>query len=196
MSEERWAAPPPRQGVLGALDRFIGPGATLAELWLQFGGAAVIACLCFALYWTSDAASDALRGVVVALLALDIAGGVITNATGSAKRWYHRDGQSWQQHLAFVATHIVQLGLVAWLFAGQPWLYLAAAYGLLLVATAAVLAVPGYLQRPLAFAAYAVCFLVAQLPLFSLPGLAWFLPLFYFKLLVSHLVRETPFRPD
>lgn len=196
MSDEQWTVPTPRQGALGALDRFIGPGATAAELWLQFGGATVIACLCFAFYWTSDAASDVLRGVIVALLALDIAGGVITNATGAAKRWYHRAGQGWRQHLAFVAAHIVQLGLVAWLFAEQPWLYLTAAYGLLLVATAAVLAVPGYLQRPLAFGAYAVCFLLAQLPLFSLPGLGWFLPLFYFKLLVSHLVRETPFRPE
>lgn len=196
VTDNHWAASPLRRGALGALDRFIGPGATQAELWLQFGGAAAIACLCFALYWTSNADRDALRAIVVVLLALDIAGGVVTNATASAKRWYHRDGQGWRSHLAFVAAHAVQLALVAWLFAEQPWLYLAASYGLLLIAAGAVLGVPRYLQRPVAYGAYAVCFLTAQLPLFSLPGLGWFLPLFYFKLLVSHLVLETPFRPD
>lgn len=195
MATEHWIPPAPRGGLAGVLDKFVGPGATRAELWLQFAGAAVIAVLCFGFYWGSAALSDPLRIVVVALLAFDIGGGVITNATSSAKRWYHRTGQTPIRHMGFVALHVVQLGLVAWLFAPQPWLYLGASYALLLAVAALVLAVPLYLQRPVAFAAYGCCFLATQLPLFTLEGLGWFLPLLYFKLLVSHLVRETPFRP-
>ena len=34
----RWIPPEPRKGLAGVLDKFVGPGATRAEIVLQFGG--------------------------------------------------------------------------------------------------------------------------------------------------------------
>ncbi|MFZ0613588.1 MAG: hypothetical protein WAM73_15220 [Desulfobacterales bacterium] len=50
------------------------------------------------------------------MLAFDIVGGVTTNATSSAKRWYHRSGQTALNHMGFIALHLLHIFLVAWLF--------------------------------------------------------------------------------
>lgn len=53
-----------------------------------------------------------------------------------------------------------------------------------------------YLQRPIALVMYAGALLLS-LYWFEAPvGLEWFLPLFYLKLLVSHILREEPYRPE
>jgi hypothetical protein len=49
-------------------------------------------------------------------LAFDTAGGIITTATSSARRWYHRSGQGFKQHFAFVSIHLLHLALVSWLY--------------------------------------------------------------------------------
>jgi hypothetical protein len=54
---------------------------------------------------------------------------------------------------------------------------------------------PLYLKRPVALGLYVVALLLS-LYAFDVPaGLAWFLPVFYLKLLVSHLLPEAPFAP-
>jgi hypothetical protein len=128
-------------------------------------------------------------------MALDLAGGVIANATTAAKRWYHRDGQRWWDHIGFVAVHLYPF-LVAWLFRGGDWGYALLTYGFLLLAAGAIVAVPLYLQRATALALYMAGLTLALVVVVPTPGLAWFLPLLYLKLLVSHLVREAPFRPN
>ena len=134
-------------------------------------------------------------GAVIAGFALDIAGGVVTNATGSAKRWYHRRGQGFWEHLGFVSVHLLHILLVGSLYLGfdLEWILLASAF--LLAAAAAILAVPQYLQRPVAHAGYALGVLVSLYLLDAPRGLEWFLPLLYLKVLLSHLVREEPYRP-
>ena len=91
----------PRSGWQGNIDRFIGPGATTAELVLQFVPAVVMA-IAAPLY--AQSISPDFTGWqlgLIAFLAFDFMGGVLTNATAAAKRWYHRPGQGWQQHLSF-----------------------------------------------------------------------------------------------
>lgn len=191
-----WHPPAPRPGLAGALDRFIGPGATRAEIVLQFAIPAIAAILALlharyiGVHWS------AIQYVLCALLAFDIAGGIITNATSSAKRWYHRAGQGFRQHFRTVLLHLAHPALVAWLFLAfdVPWFLAAAGY--LLLASVVVLRVPPYVQRPIAMIAFAVGLLIAMYGLHQPAGLAWFLPLFYLKLLVSHLVKEEPYRPD
>ena len=191
-----WAPPAPREGLAGALDRFVGPGATPAELWLQ--GIYVVAmtgvltghALWRGVDWTPG------QTVVAALLAFDMAGGIVTNATSTAKRWYHRKGQGFRAHLGFVALHVVHIVLVARLFrgGGVDWTYAAVMSLYLLGAAVAILKTPLYLQRAVALGLFA-----ASIPLnaYAFPttaGLEWFIPFLFLKLLVSHLLKEAPFR--
>lgn len=190
-----WDYPPPRRGLAGAWDRFVGPGATRAEVALQI----VLPVLAgIAAPWhaaRSVANWNVLHYIAGTMLAMDITGGIVTNATSSAKRWYHRPGQGFSAHIAFVAIHLVHLLLVSWLFLGMDWSWVWATGGLLFAASTAILLVPLYLQRPIAMTAYAIATWLALFWFRQPPGLEWFLFLFYLKLLVSHLPQEEPYRP-
>lgn len=191
-----WKAPPPRSGPAGALDRFVGPGATRAELTLQLV-LPVLAAIAAPLYASRAVGSWSwFQYAICCALAFDTAGGIITNATSSAKRWYHRAGQGFKQHIGLVSIHLLHLLVVSWLYLAfdVAWLVSAGAY--LLFSALVVLAVPQYLQRPVALAAYACALLIALYVLVQPAGLEWFLPLFYLKLLVSYLPKEEPYRPS
>jgi hypothetical protein len=188
-----WSPPEPRRGLAGEWDKFVGPGQTRAELWLILipallaGLAAPLYAHWVGLGWTH------IQLVIAGLLALDLAGGVVTNATASAKRWYHRPGQGWRQHMAFIAVHALHLTLVAWLFRAGDWLYFVIYYAYLLVASLVILKVRLYLQRPLALLSFAGVLLIHTYSLPPTPGMEWFVPVFFLKLLVSHLVKEAPY---
>lgn len=190
-----WQFPPPRSGLAGAWDKFVGPGATRPEVAFQlvFPAAASIVALLYASQ--VGEAWSLVQYVVCFILAFDVAGGIVTNATSTAKRWYHRDGQGFGQHFGMVSLHLTHIVLVSWLYLGLdvPWALIAGGY--LLVAAAIVLLVPQYLQRATALVSYACGLLVSMYLLRQPEGLEWFLPLFYLKLLVSHLPKEEPYRP-
>jgi hypothetical protein len=190
-----WHFSPPRTGLAGAWDRFVGPGATRAEVALQL---AVPLLAALAAPWhaaRSGADWSTGQAVLGTLLAADIAGGIVTNATSTAKRWYHRAGHGVRQHLLFVLLHGVHLLLVSWAFLQMDWIWVLQTGGFLMAAAAAILLVPRYLQRPVALTAYAASVWLALDVFRRPPGLEWFLILFYLKLLVSHLPREEPYRP-
>lgn len=188
-----WQPPTPRPGLLGAWDRFIGPGATDAELWLMlitsFGAAA--AQVAFAL--GSDVGWSAAQVIVAAVLALDLVGGGVTNATATAKRWYHRRGQGFRAHFGFIVIHAVQPLLVVLFFRTGDWSFFGVVYGYLLLAALVILACPLYLQRPVALTLLLGAFVINAYVLTPTPGLEWLLPVFYTKLLIAHLLKETPF---
>lgn len=189
-----WNFPAPRPGLAGSLDRFIGPGATRAELALQFG-LPTLAAIGAALHAHHAVGGWSwLQYAVCFMLAFDIAGGVVTNATSTAKRWYHRRGQGFQQHFRMVSLHLFHLVIVAWLYLSLDLSWFAVTGAFLLVSAAVVLAVPQYLQRPVAVTVYACALLLSIYVVRQPPGLEWFLPLFYLKLLVSHLPKEEPYR--
>ncbi|MEM6449546.1 MAG: hypothetical protein AAF703_04435 [Cyanobacteria bacterium P01_D01_bin.105] len=185
----------PRSGWKGQLDRFVGPGATPAELLLQLFPSfiAVIAAPLYAS--TLSVALSAWQLSLIAILAFDLVGGVLTNATAAAKRWYHRPGQGWRQHLAFVGVHLFHIGLVAWLFRGADGLFFVSVSNYLLLASGLIVASPLYLQRPVALGLYGLALLGDRYLFAPTPGLEWFLPLFFLKLLVSHLLKEKGYRP-
>jgi hypothetical protein len=180
----------PRTGVSGLWDRLIGPGATNGELALlsmgSIGGTVFVLlnALTRQLEW------NALQYLIALFLAFDLFGGVIANATPSAKRWYHREGQTATHHLVFVAIHIVQLLMVLFFFRPNHWIFLAVSYSYLLVASCFILWMPVKLQRPSAYLAFMGGLLISQSLIAPIPGLEWFLPVFYLKLLVSHLLGE------
>jgi hypothetical protein len=73
-------------------DRAIAPGATRQEVLAGFCAAFAGAGL--ALLLALDAHLPALSTVVVAVVAFDLFGGAVVNATDAAKRWYHRPGRT------------------------------------------------------------------------------------------------------
>jgi hypothetical protein len=188
-----WSSPEPRQGLMGAWDRVVGPGQTRAEFWLILvpsllaGLAAPLYALFAGLGWTTT------QLIVEGVIAFDLAGGVVTNATATAKRWYHRPGQGWRQHLGFIALHFSHLFLIAWLFRGMDWVYFFVFYAYLMAASLIITQVHLYLQRPVAFLLLVIVLLLNFYVLTPTPGLEWFVPLFFLKLLVSHLPKETPY---
>ncbi len=186
-----WAYPAPKD----AFDRFIGPGATRAEIALQLIPPCVIAAGLLAAALINDWGWSAVQMVIAGVLALDLVGGAITNATGAAKRWYHREGQGFRQHMVFILIHILQPALVVIFFDAGNWLFLLGSFGYLVVASLLILLTPLYLQRPLAALLLIVGFLIALYILPAPTGFEWFLPTYYVKLLISHLLREEPYRP-
>lgn len=170
------------------LEWLIGPGATPAEIALQ-GGVAVFG----ALFAFASASPDwpTWKVAVAIVLAFDLAGGVVTTTTTSAKRWYHRPGQGPRQHLGFVAGHVLHLAAVAWIFR-PPFdaTYFVVMTALLLSGATAVVFSPERIRRPVAATVWMVGLWVELARLGPTPGLEWFAPLFFFKLIVGHLLPE------
>jgi hypothetical protein len=135
-----------------------------------------------------------LQYALAAVITFDVVGGVVTNATPSAKRWYHRAGQGFRQHFGFVAGHVVQVALIALAFRFDDALFYGLiVYGYVVMAAAAVLRVPLKLQRSVALLGVCGAVFVAHFVLGPTPALEWFLPLLTLKLLVSHLTVEEPY---
>ena len=191
-----WNYPRPRPGFGGALDRFFGPGTTRAEAWIQalFSIGAAIAMPAYAA--ASGFGWSLLQYTVATWLAFDLVGGIITNATSSAKRWYHREGQGFREHFRFIVFHVAYLLLVAWLFRGLDWFYAGVLSAVLLVAALTVLRAPLYLRRPLAFGLVIIAFVLNEYAFSPTDGLQWFVPFLFIKLIASHALREEPYRPQ
>lgn len=191
-----WNPPDPRRGLKGYYDKFVGPGQTKAEsvlTWTFVLGAGIAMVL---ISLTKEFGWDNLKIILAFLITCDMAGGVITNATSSAKRWYHREGQGFSQHFSFIALHAIQIFLVACVFSSMDWHFFIIVYGYLLLASLFVLIFPLYLQRPAALIALGTSFLISSYVVTSPRGLEWFVPVLMLKLLVSHLLKEAPFRPE
>jgi hypothetical protein len=190
-----WNYPQPRSGFSGAIDKFFGPGTTKAEAWIQavFSVGAGFAMLIYAFVEGFD--WSLIQYILATWMAFDGVGGIITNATSSAKRWYHREGQGFQEHYAFIAIHVIYIFLVAWLFRSMDWLYFGVMAIYLLGAALIILKIPLHLQCPIAFGALAISWLINCCVFSPTPGLEWFVPFLFFKLLVSHALREEPYRP-
>lgn len=184
----------PRDGIRGWLDHITGPGATRAELVLQFTPAVIAAVLAPLHAASLKVEWSNLQLFLIGFLALDLAGGVLTNATSAAKRWFHRPGQRWVQHFKFVLLHLSHIALVAVVFRDSDLEYFFIVGGYLLIASLLILHSPLYLQRTFGIGLFGLGLVSGSYLLVPTPGLEWFLPLFFLKLLVSHLIFEVPFR--
>ena len=179
------------------VDRFMGPGHTGPDLIAQ-GSAGVLCAGLLGWYLaTSPTGPDwsAWQFVLVAVIALDLIGGILTNSTTAAKSWYHRPAPTARRtRLVFVASHLVHLALVSLVLLDQDWSWLAVSGGMLLAATLLIELTPRPVKLVIATGSYAAV-LVLGLILAPLPDvLAWFPALFYLKLLVCFLVPETAAR--
>ena len=161
---------------------------TRGELRLVLS-ASIVASLLAALHvW--DLGMGWLLAIVAALIAFDVVGGAVCNMTDTTKRWYHRPGTAPKDHFGFIALHIVHIVLVAWLFRGDgfDWTFAVIVSAWLLVSAILVLRAPELLKSPLAVALYTVALVLALYWLGPAPGLEWFVPLLFLKLLIGHAV--------
>jgi hypothetical protein len=190
-----WEIPSTPPGWGGRLERFMGPGKTRAESAVEMLGGTIGFAALAAAAATDDAVkswSSIELGLAV-ILALDLVGGVLTNATNSAKRWYHRPGPGRRRaRFLFVATHVLHLAVVAFVLlpdgARWWWTHLA----LLAISTALVELVPVEIKRPTAMAALVFAVAAGQ-AVAPIAGVLSLVPaLFYLKLLVGHMVPEAP----
>lgn len=180
----------PRAGIVGYWDRFIGPGATRAEQSLIIAAALTGALAQWIHSVRIQPDASIWLHLLAAVLMFDILGGVIANATASARRWYHRPGQGARHHLGFIALHGLHLALVAALYRGGDWSWFAMAYAAVLCGATAVVALPAYLKRPMALLLVSAVVIADTFWLAPTPLLPWFLPLLFLKLLYSHLVPD------
>lgn len=191
-----WELPAFRPGIWGSVDKLIGPGATRAEKNIQLYPPFALAAGIVAFGLINQVDWSLWQYVVIAFLAVDMLGGVITNATSAAKRWFFRDGEGFKQHMTFVALHLVQTAMFSWAFLEFNLVWIAGVYGILLAGSAVILKTPLYLQRPVAALIYVVTLFLSLYVFETEPYLEWFLPVLFFKILVSHVLREEPYRPD
>lgn len=184
-------------------DPLFGSGATRTERALALGAGAVgTAIVIGAALVTVGDRWWVIHYVLVALVALDVLGGVVANALNSAKRDHHgppadpsaRAGRIARSPVAFSALHVQPIVLAiavpphAWWW-GLLW------YVVVLLAVVVVVNVPQYLARPVS---YAVAMLaVVSLPVVPAPeGLEWLPLALVLKLVMAHAVREEPYRPQ
>jgi len=191
-----WGLPPLRPGILGKIDKFIGPGATTAEKQIQFFPPLALAVGVVAFGLVKQVEWTIWQYAVVAILAVDMFGGVLTNATSAAKRWYFREGEGFKQHMTFVALHLAQPAMFSWAFLDFNLLWIAGVYGVLLTGSAIILRSPLYLQRPVAAMIYVLTLFLSLYIFETAPYLEWFLPVLFFKILISHALREEPYQPE
>ena len=180
----------PRTGLAGYWDRLIGPGATTAEQGLI----AVVALGGALAQWIAGRQLQPDGAIwlhlLAALLMLDVLGGVVANATASARRWYHRPGQGARQHLAFIALHGLHLALVAAVFRSGDGVWFVIVYTALMCGAALTVALPTHLKRPTALALVSALVILESFWLTPTALLPWFLPLLFLKLMYSHLVPD------
>jgi hypothetical protein len=108
-------------------DQLVAPRASRGELLVAYATALSGVVLATAL--AADAGLSALPLVVVAVVAFDLFGGAVVNATAAAKRRFHGPGPTWRHHLGFVPVH-VQPFVLALVVPGFGWVAAAIIYGL------------------------------------------------------------------
>ncbi|MER6913519.1 hypothetical protein ABT354_17775 [Streptomyces sp. NPDC000594] len=193
-----WEIPPTPDGMAGRLERFMGPGKTRAESAVEMGGGALCAALLLAGLWSPAGSGlreswSTVQLIVVVLAGLDLIGGIITNATNAAKRWYHRPAPGTRRaRLLFVGAHLAHLAVLGLVVLDGDLGWVLGNAALLLAGAVAVEYSPVPLARPVAVTVWTAAVLV-NLFWLSVPlALLWFAPLFHLKLLVCHLVPEAP----
>ena len=180
----------PRPGLAGAWDRLVGPGATRVEN----AGSAVLALLGAAVGASGRSRSDwsLLQRGTAAVMGADLFGGVWANATPAATRWYHGRGQGVPEMLTFSALHLHPF-LVAALYRNRDWWGFALGnYAYLLLATAATASAPAPSRRAVGLALCCVAVWLNTVVWRPTPGLTWFAPVFFLKLLASHAAGTSP----
>lgn len=166
-------------------DQLVAPGASSAELVVSYLTALVGAA--FAVWLAVMSRFDPVAVVVLGLVAFDLFGGAVVNATAAAKRLFHGPGRSAGKRMLFVAGHI-HVFLVALVVPGYSWLAAGLTYAMAVAGGLVVVAAPDDVRRPIAFSVtvltIAICLTSVTMPV----ALLWLTPVLAIKLLLGHLL--------
>ncbi|WP_260260213.1 hypothetical protein [Vibrio intestinalis] len=176
-----------------------GFGATKAESIIANYAAFIAPVILYFFAWQQLEWSW-LQIVVAAALTLDMIGGVLSNSLGSMKRFLHTDqsleltilGKLVGSKFLFPAIHF-QLFAVPLCF-DITWSYAFFWYAMMMGSIVLLHFVPMYLHRPIALLIVMLSIILATL-IPAPVGLEWLAPIFMIKLVLSHGVREEPYRP-
>lgn len=176
-----------RSGIVGAWDRFAGPGQSRIEL-----AGTVAAVAAATVGGVTDHRIPRHSRWLARLTAIDLWGGAWVNNTPSCVRWYERPGQGVAEHVRFAALHLAHPALLSYadvtgghrsVGSAARWTF--AHYAWMLVSSTAISMAPRRGRLPMALAAS-----VAGLGIDRVLGRSrvapWFAPVFYTKLLVGH----------
>ncbi|MFT6908636.1 MAG: hypothetical protein ACJAS1_005339 [Oleiphilaceae bacterium] len=176
-----------------------GYGATKAERAIAKYAAFIAPIILYLFVW-QHLNWSLVQIVVVSLLTLDMIGGVLSNSLGSMKRFLHTEQKlelSWLGKLVgskfvFPAIHF-QLFAIP-LFFDVAWSYAIFWYVLMMVSIVIIHFLPLYLHRVMGILIVMLSIILAQIMPAPL-GLEWIAPIYIIKLVLSHGVREEPYRP-
>jgi hypothetical protein len=170
-------------------DVLTGPEASPGERALGWLAAAVAASA--QLFWALRVGDwSAVQTLVAVLIAFDIGGGVVVNATRSAKRWWHRPGRSQRRQFGFFVAHAHPF-VVAALWPDFSWTSAFTLYTVMLLMALTVMAAPDLLKRPLSFGLGAAGIVLVVTSMQMPAGLAWLPVLYLIKLVMAHAVPES-----
>lgn len=180
----------PRDGLAGLWDRLVGPGMTRWETILVLGSGAAGAIYALMLLATAQAA--VWRTALAALIAFDVIGGAVCNATITTAAWYGRLGYQPLSRFGFAAMHLPYVAVVAWIFRGPAFdlRYFEIAGGLVAISSAVVVLSSPRLRRPVAFAAWLASVFAVAGTVGLTPHLEWFFPALMLKLVIGHLASD------
>ncbi|MBM7035400.1 hypothetical protein [Vibrio ulleungensis] len=142
-----------------------------------------------------------IQVAVASLLTLDMIGGVLSNSLGSMKRFLHSEQSLDVGRLAKLVKSkflfpLVHLQLFAIpVFFEAPWTYAYCWYGAMIGSICILHLLPLYLHRPIALLFIMMSIILATIT-YAPTGLEWLAPIFMIKLVLSHGVREEPYRPS
>jgi len=142
-----------------------------------------------------------LQFAVASFLALDMVGGVLTNSLGSMKRFLHTNQTldlNWLAKLVgskflFPAVHF-QIFVVPLCF-DVTWGYAFFWYGFMMASIVFIHMLPQYIHRPVALLFVMLSIMLSQVAFVGPVGLEWLASFYIIKLVLSHGVREEPYRP-
>ncbi len=177
-----------------------GFGATKAESMIANYAAFIAPVILYFFAWQTLDWSW-VQILAASFLTLDMIGGVLTNSLGSMKRFVHTDqslnlslmGKLVGSKFLFPAIHF-QLFAVPLCF-DVAWSYAFFWYGAMMVSIVFIHFLPMYLHRPVALLVVMLAIIFATI-LPAPVGLEWLAPIFMIKLVLSHGVREEPYRPS
>jgi hypothetical protein len=161
-----------------------GPDTTRAEVAVQVAGTLGITAVALAVALGRSPEWNVLQWALAMGIAFDFAGGVVTNATTAAKRWFHRPGRG-RARAAFYVGHVHPLVLPLVFSVG--WVPATALYVGMLASVAVVERSPRAIAQPVAFGLVGAGLVLAGAA--SWPaGLEWFAPVYLLKLVGAHAV--------
>ncbi len=186
MSETKKATiPPPREGLIGEWDKFVGPGATRWENAGTLGFAAIGAATAPAMVHRQRPEASPVELAVASTVGLDIAGGAWCHETPSCKRWYHRAGSTRRGRVGFAALHLYPF-LVEAVSGRHQWRSAAISYGTLVASAAVLELASSERKRSVASGLYTVWLAGTSIVAPPPAGYAWLPSLLGFKLLLGH----------